>query len=43
MNMKMVRDDSGKDLFFEGTVEDLRASEDPVLVNFIEGRSDESD
>jgi phospholipid/cholesterol/gamma-HCH transport system ATP-binding protein len=30
-------------IYFEGTVEDLRASEDPVLVNFIEGRSGESD
>jgi phospholipid/cholesterol/gamma-HCH transport system ATP-binding protein len=30
-------------IYFEGTVEDLRASEDPVLVNFIEGRSGESE
>jgi phospholipid/cholesterol/gamma-HCH transport system ATP-binding protein len=30
-------------IYFEGTVEALRASTDPVLVNFIEGRSDESD
>ncbi|NBV84859.1 MAG: ABC transporter ATP-binding protein [Verrucomicrobia bacterium] len=30
-------------IYFEGTVEALRASTNPILVNFIEGRSDESD
>jgi phospholipid/cholesterol/gamma-HCH transport system ATP-binding protein len=30
-------------IYFEGTTEELRASTDPLLVNFIEGRSGESD
>ena len=30
-------------IYFEGTVEELRASKDPILENFIEGRSGESD
>lgn len=30
-------------IYFEGTVDELRASTDPLLVNFIEGRSGESD
>jgi phospholipid/cholesterol/gamma-HCH transport system ATP-binding protein len=30
-------------IYFEGTTEELRASTDPILVNFIEGRSGESD
>lgn len=30
-------------IYFEGTVDALRASTDPLLVNFIEGRSGESD
>jgi phospholipid/cholesterol/gamma-HCH transport system ATP-binding protein len=30
-------------IYFEGTVEALRVSTDPLLVNFIEGRSGESD
>lgn len=30
-------------IYFEGTTEALRASTDPLLVNFIEGRSGESD
>jgi phospholipid/cholesterol/gamma-HCH transport system ATP-binding protein len=30
-------------IYFEGTVEELRVSTDPLLVNFIEGRSGESD
>jgi phospholipid/cholesterol/gamma-HCH transport system ATP-binding protein len=30
-------------IYFEGTTEQLRASTDPVLVDFIEGRSGETD
>ena len=30
-------------IYFEGTVEELRASKDPILEDFIEGRSGESD
>lgn len=29
-------------IYFEGTVDELRASKDPILVNFIEGNSDET-
>ena len=30
-------------IYFEGTTQELRSSTDPILVNFIEGRSGESD